>query len=158
MKKFFQDFKAFIKKGNVLDMAVAVIIGAAFTPIVNSLVNNIIMPTIGWLIGDMDFTNLKTVLVPEVLDEAGVVVTPEVAIGWGVLIGAVINFIIVALCVFILLRIVLSAGNAAKKMRKGKKGEEPAPAPAPAPAPTADEIQVELLKEIRDLLNEKKGQ
>ncbi len=160
MKKFFQDFKAFIKKGNVLDMAVAVIIGAAFNPIVSTLVNSIIMPAIGYLIGDMDFTDFKTVLTPEVLDEAGNVVTAEVAIGWGVLIGAVINFLIVALCVFTMLRIVLSAGNAAKKMRKGKKGEEPAPepAPAPAPAPTADEIQVELLKEIRDLLNEKKGQ
>lgn len=153
MKKFFQDFKAFIKKGNVLDMAVAVIIGAAFTPIVNSLVNNIIMPAIGYLIGDMNFTDLKTVLVPEVLDEVtGEVVTAEVAIGWGVLIGAVINFLIVALCVFILLRIVLSAGNAAKKLRKGKKGEEPAPAPAPAP----DTPEVALLKEIRDLLSEKK--
>ena len=154
MKKFFQDFKAFIKKGNVLDMAVAVIIGAAFTPIVNSLVNNIIMPAIGYLIGDMNFTDLKTVLVPEVLDEVtGEVVTAEVAIGWGVLIGAVINFLIVALCVFILLRIVLSAGNAAKKLRKGKKGEEPAPAPAPAPAP--DTPEVALLKEIRDLLSKK---
>lgn len=154
MKKFFQDFKAFIKKGNVLDMAVAVIIGAAFTPIVNSLVNNIIMPAIGYLIGDMNFTDLKTVLVPEVLDEVtGEVVTAEVAIGWGVLIGAVINFLIVAFCVFILLRIVLSAGNAAKKLRKGKKGEEPAPAPAPAPAP--DTPEVALLKEIRDLLSKK---
>ena len=154
MKKFFQDFKAFIKKGNVLDMAVAVIIGSAFTHIVNSLVNNIIMPAIGYLIGDMNFTDLKTVLVPEVLDEVtGEVVTAEVAIGWGVLIGAVINFLIVALCVFILLRIVLSAGNAAKKLRKGKKGEEPAPAPAPAPAP--DTPEVALLKEIRDLLSKK---
>lgn len=154
MKKFFQDFKAFIKKGNVLDMAVAVIIGAAFTPIVNSLVNNIIMPAIGYLIGDMNFTDLKTVLVPEVLDEVtGEVVTAEVAIGWGVLIGAVINFIIVAFCVFVLLRIVLSAGNAAKKLRKAKKGEEPAPEPAPAPAP--DTPEVALLKEIRDLLSKK---
>ncbi len=156
MKKFFQEFKAFIKKGNVLDMAVAVIIGAAFTPIVNSLVNNIIMPAIGYIIGDMNFTDLKTVLVPEVLDEVtGEVVTAEVAIGWGVLIGAVINFLIVALCVFILLRIVLTAGNAAKKLRKGKKGEEPAPAPAPAPAP--DSPEVALLKEIRDLLSKKEN-
>ncbi|MBO5653707.1 MAG: large conductance mechanosensitive channel protein MscL, partial [Clostridia bacterium] len=90
---FFTDFKKFITRGNVLDMAVAVIIGAAFNPIVTSLVNNIIMPAIGYLIGDMDFTELKTVLVPEVLDEAGNVVTAEVAIGWGVFIGAVINFL-----------------------------------------------------------------
>ncbi|MBQ8382701.1 MAG: large conductance mechanosensitive channel protein MscL [Clostridia bacterium] len=156
MKKFFQDFKAFIKKGNVLDMAVAVIIGAAFNPIVSSLVNNIIMPAIGYVVGDMDFSNLKTVLVPEVLDEVtGEVVTAEVAIGWGVLIGAVINFVIVALCVFILLRVVLTAGNAAKKLRKGKKGEEPAPEPAPAPAP--DSPEVALLKEIRDLLSKKEN-
>ncbi len=156
MKKFFQDFKAFIKKGNVLDMAVAVIIGAAFSPIVNSLVNNVIMPAIGFVIGDMDFTDLKTVLVPEVLDEVtGEVVTAEVAIGWGVFIGAIINFLIVALCVFILLRVALSAGNAAKKLRKGKKGEEPAPEPEPAPAP--DTPEVALLKEIRDLLSKKEN-
>ena len=156
MKKFFQDFKAFIKKGNVLDMAVAVIIGAAFSPIVNSLVNNVIMPAIGYVIGDMDFTDLKTVLVPEVLDEVtGEVVTAEVAIGWGVFIGAILNFLIVALCVFILLRVALSAGNAAKKLRKGKKGEEPAPEPEPAPAP--DTPEVALLKEIRDLLSKKEN-
>ena len=153
MKKFIQDFKAFIKKGNVLDMAVGVIIGAAFSPIVNALVNNIIMPTIGWLIGDMDFTDLKTVLVPEVLDEAGNVVTAEVAIGWGVLIGAVLNFLIVAFCIFCLIRAVSSTGKATKKLRKGKKVEE-APAPAPAPAPDAPDVAI--LKEIRDLLSEKK--
>lgn len=155
MRKFFQDFKAFIKKGNVIDMAVAVIIGAAFTPIVNALVNNIIMPYIGYLIGDMDFTNLKTVLVEGTLDPATGELVGEVAIGWGVLIGAVVNFLIVAFCVFVMLRIVLSAGNAAKKVRKGKKGEEPAPAPAPAPAP--DTPEVALLKEIRDLLSKKEN-
>lgn len=152
MKKFFEEFKAFIKKGNVLDMAVGVIIGGAFTPIVNALVNNIIMPAIGKLVGNMDFSDLKTVLTPEVLDEAGNVVTAEVAIGWGVLIGAVLNFLIVAFCVFCLLRVVLLAGNASKKLRRGKKEEEPAPAPAPAP----DSAEVALLKEIRDLLSEKK--
>lgn len=155
MKKFIQDFKAFIKKGNVLDMAVGVIIGGAFSPIVNSLVNNIIMPAIGYLIGDMDFTDLKTVLVPEVLDEAGNVLTAEVAIGWGVLIGAVLNFLIVAFCIFCMIRVVSAATNASKKVRRGRKGkEEPAPAPAPAPAP--DSAEVALLKEIRDLLSEKK--
>lgn len=153
MKKFFQEFGAFIKRGNVIDMAVGVIIGGAFTPIVTALVNNIIMPAIGKLVGNMDFSDLKTVLTPEVLDEAGNVVTAEVAIGWGVLIGAVLNFLIVAFCVFCLLRVVLVAGNASKKIRgKGKKEEEPAPAPAPAP----DSAEVALLKEIRDLLSEKK--
>lgn len=155
MRKFFQDFKAFIKKGNVIDMAVAVIIGAAFTPIVNALVNNIIMPYIGFLIGDMDFTDLKYVLVEGAPDPVTGELVGEVAIGWGVLIGAVINFLIVAFCVFVMLRIVLSAGNAAKKVRKGKKGEEPAPAPAPAPAP--DTPEVALLKEIRDLLSKKEN-
>lgn len=155
MKKFFQDFKAFIKKGNVIDMAVAVIIGAAFTPIVNALVNNIIMPYIGYLIGDMDFTDLKTVLVEGTLDPATGELVGEVAIGWGVLIGAVINFLIVAFCVFVMLRIILSAGNTAKKIRKGKKGEEPALEAAPAPAP--DSPEVALLKEIRDLLSKKEN-
>lgn len=149
MKKFFKEFRDFINKGNVIDMAVAVIIGAAFSPIVNSLVNNIIMPVIGWLIGDMDFTNIKTVLTPEVLNEAGEVVTAEVAIGWGVLIAAVLNFLIVALCIFVLLKVVLAAKNGSEKLRK--KGEpEPEPAPEEPAAPV--ETDLDVLREIRDLL------
>lgn len=156
MKKFIKEFREFINKGNVIDMAVAVIIGGAFSPIVNALVNNIIMPVIGKLIGDMDFSELKTVLTPEVLNEAGEVVTAEVAIGWGVLIGAVINFLIIALCIFLMLKVVLAAQNGSKKLRKKGKKEPEAPAePAAPPAPV--ETDVDLLREIRDLLKSKEN-
>ncbi|MGM9681114.1 MAG: large conductance mechanosensitive channel protein MscL [Eubacteriales bacterium] len=151
MKKFIKEFRDFINKGNVIDMAVAVIIGGAFSPIVNALVNNIIMPIIGKLIGDMDFTDLKTVLTPAVLNEAGEVVTPEVAIGWGVLIGAVINFLIIALCIFVMLKVLLAAKNGSEKLKKkGKKEEAPAEEPAAPAAPV--ETDLDLLREIRDLL------
>lgn len=152
MRKFFKEFRDFINKGNVIDMAVAVIIGAAFSPIVNALVNNIIMPLIGKAVGDMDFTELKTVLTPAVLDEAGEIVTPEVAIGWGILIGAVINFLIVAFCIFVLLKVVLAAKNGSEKLKKkAKKGEsEPEPAPEEPAAPV--ETDLDVLREIRDLL------
>ena len=151
MRKFIREFRDFIKKGNVIDMAVAVIIGAAFSPIVNALVNNIIMPVIGKLVGNMDFSDFKTVLTPAVLNEAGEIVTPEVAIGWGVLIGAVLNFLIVAFCVFCLLKAVLAAQNGTKKLGKLGKGKaEEAPAPEEPAAPA--ETDLDVLREIRDLL------
>lgn len=153
MKKFFKEFREFINKGNVVDMAVAVIIGAAFSPIVNALVNNIIMPVIGKIVGNIDFTDLKTVLTEEVLDEAGNIVTPEVAIGWGVLIGAVVNFLIVSLCVFTMLKVILAAKNGGEKLaKKGKKAEPEKPAEPTAPV----ENDIDVLREIRDLLKDKK--
>lgn len=151
---FWSDFKAFISKGNILDMAVGVVIGGAFTPIVNALVNNIIMPLIGKLV-KLDFSAWKTVLTPavdEVVNEAGEVVTaavPEVAIGWGVFVAALLNFLIVALVIFIVLRVIVKSRE---KLEALKKKEEEAPAEEPAPAgPTTEE----LLSEIRDLLKDK---
>lgn len=151
---FWSDFKAFISKGNILDMAVGVVIGGAFTPIVNALVNNIIMPLISKLV-KLDFSAWKTVLTPavdEVVNEAGEVVTaavPEVAIGWGVFIAALLNFLIVALVIFTVLRVIVKSRE---KLDALKKKEEEAPAEEPAPAgPTTEE----LLSEIRDLLKDK---
>lgn len=151
MKKFFKEFREFINKGNVVDMAVAVIIGAAFSPIVNALVNNIIMPLIGKIVGNIDFSDLKTVLTEEVLDEAGNIVTPEVAVGWGVLIGAIVNFLIVSLCVFTMLKVILAAKNGGEKLaKKGKKAEPETPAEPAAPV----ETDIDVLREIRDLLKD----
>ena len=152
---FWSDFKAFISKGNILDMAVGVVIGGAFTPIVNALVNNIIMPLISKLV-KLDFSAWKTVLTPavdEVVNEAGEVVTaavPEVAIGWGVFIAALLNFLIVALVIFTVLRVIVKSREKLEALKK--KEEEEAPAEEPAPAgPTTEE----LLSEIRDLLKDK---
>lgn len=149
MGKFLTEFKQFAVKGNAIDMAVGVIIGGAFGKIVTSIVNDIIMPPIGWLVGGVDFKDLKVVLkdaVPEQLDEAGNVVqkaVAEVTLNYGAFIQNVIDFIIIAFCVFMLVKFITNLN---------KKKEEPAAPPAP-PASSAEE---KLLTEIRDLLKEKK--
>ena len=151
MGKFLTEFKQFAVKGNAIDMAVGVIIGGAFGKIVTSIVNDIIMPPIGWLIGGVDFKDLKWVMkeaVPEQLDEAGNVVqkaVAEVTLNYGAFIQNVIDFLIIAVCVFMLVKFIT-------KLTPKKKAEEPAAPPAP-PAPSAEE---KLLAEIRDLLKEKK--
>lgn len=124
MKKFVSEFKEFISRGNVLDMAVGVVIGGAFTAIVTALVDNIITPLIGVLVGGLDFTGLS-------------VKVGEATIGYGAFIQAVINFLLISFVIFCVIR---SFNKLAKK-----KEEEPA---AP-PAPTEDVV---LLREIRDLL------
>lgn len=138
-----KEFKNFIAKGNVMDMAVGIIIGAAFTAIVSSLVNDLINPIIGLIIGGLDFTNMYSVLSGEVpsgvsLDaarEAGAAV-----FAYGAFVTAVINFLIIAFVVFMLVRYVNKVKEAAVK-------KEEAAAAAPA-GPT----EIDLLKEIRDQL------
>ncbi len=131
---FIQDFKAFALKGNVVDMAVGVIIGGAFGKIVTSVVNNIIMPPIGVLTGGVDFTDLKVIL-KEAEGEA-----EAVTLNYGQFIQDVVDFLIIAFCIFLMVK-GISALN--------RKKEEEAAAPAPAPEPSAEE---KLLTEIRDLL------
>ena len=141
-----KEFKKFVMRGNVLDMAVGVIVGGAFGKIVTSLVNDLLMPIIGALFGGGDFKSLKIVLSPAVLDEAGEVVKAEAAITYGNFIQTVVDFLIVAFCIFLVVKAVNKATELAKKK------EEEAPAPEPPKGPT----QEELLTEIRDLLKEGK--
>ena len=157
---FFADFKQFITRGNVLDMAVGMIIGTAFNQIVKSMVDHILMPVIGNLCNTQDLVELKYVLTPEVLDEAGNVVTAEVAISYGLFLSYVLNFFIVAVTLFVIIR---SAAQFQKKMAEIHSREEeeataaaepPAP-PAPA-EPTVEEKTLAVLNEIKTLLNEKK--
>ncbi len=137
---FLKEFKAFALKGNVMDMAVGVIIGGAFGKIVTSLVNDVIMPPIGLAIGGVDFTDLKLTIKQQVLDAAGQVVAPAVTWNYGAFIQQVVDFTILAFCVFLMVKVM---------NRLMKKAEsKPAPAPAP-PAPSKEEV---LLTEIRDLL------
>lgn len=143
--KFLNDFKNFAMKGNVLDMAVGVIIGGAFGKIVTSLVNDVLMPLIGKIIGGIDFTSLELVLTQAVLDDAGNVVTPAVALGYGKFIQSTIDFLIIAFSIFVFIRII---GNLTRK-----KEVEEAKAPEPPAEPSED---VKLLTEIRDLLKEQK--
>ena len=143
---FLKDFKAFALKGNVMDMAVGVIIGGAFGKIVTSVVNDIIMPPVGLLIGGVDFSEMKLTMKEAVLNAAGEVVTPAVTWNYGAFIQQVVDFAILAFCVFILVKAINSLN---------KKKEDPAPAPAPAPEPEPSKEEV-LLTEIRDLLKERK--
>lgn len=138
-----EEFKKFISKGNVLDMAVGLIMATYFGAIIKSLVDNIIMPPIGLLIGGVDFTKLKFVLQKEVAAtsaEAGDGLS-EVAINYGAFINAIVTFIIVAYVIFMVVK-------AYNKM-KDKMEKKEAAAPAAPPAPTKEEV---LLTEIRDLL------
>jgi large conductance mechanosensitive channel len=140
---FLKEFKAFALKGNVMDMAVGVIIGGAFGKIVTSLVNDVIMPPIGLLVGGVDFTNLKLVIKKAVV-EGGAEIAPAVTWNYGAFIQQVVDFTILAFCVFMMVKV----------MNKLLKKEEAKPAPAPAPpAPSKEEV---LLTEIRDILKEKK--
>ncbi len=137
MKKFLNDFKDFAMRGNVVDMAVGVIIGSAFGKIVSSLVDDVIMPVMGVATGGINFTDYKLVIKPEVKDAAGEVIEPLVTLNWGSCVQTVVNFLIVAFCIFVMIRIL-------QNLRK-KKAEEP----KAAPAPSKEEL---LLTEIRDIL------
>lgn len=149
---FFSDFKKFITKGNILDMAVGVIIGAAFNQIVTSLVNDILMPFIGLICNTQDIADLKAVLTPEELAADGSVLTPEVAIRYGQFISYIINFLIVALTLFIILRAAMTFQKKMDALHK-KAEEEPAPAEPAAPAePTVEEKTLTVLEEIKGLL------
>ena len=106
MKKFFEEFKQFISRGNVLDMAVGVIIGSAFSAIVNSLVKDVITPVISLITGGTDLTNLVVILKPEQVNELGEVVTPALTLNYGTFIQAIINFLIIALTVFLFVKTV----------------------------------------------------
>lgn len=105
MGKFTEDFKAFIAKGNVLDMAVGVVVGGAFNKIVTSLVNDVIMPLVGLLMGGLSVADWKWVIREAVLDEAGAVLTAENAVRYGNFLQTVLDFLIVAFTIFVVLRI-----------------------------------------------------
>ncbi|MBD5346833.1 MAG: large-conductance mechanosensitive channel protein MscL [Bacteroides sp.] len=136
---FIKEFKDFAMKGNVVDMAVGVIIGAAFGKIVSSLVDDIIMPLVGVATGGMNFTDFKWVI-QKGITEGETVIQPEVTMNYGAWIQTIVDFIIVAFCIFIMIKFI-------NQLRRNK--EEEAQAPAPAPEPTKEE---QLLTEIRDIL------
>jgi len=133
---FIKEFKEFAMRGNVVDLAVGVIIGAAFGKIVTSLVSDIIMPPLGLMLNGIDFKDLKYVLKPAV-DK-----TPQTAINYGLFINNIIDFLIVAACIFLIV----------KGINSLKRKEDNAEAPSAPPVPTREEV---LLTEIRDLLAKK---
>lgn len=139
MKKFMEEFKAFAMRGNVLDLAVGVVIGGAFGKITTSVVNDIIMPAVSMLTGGINFSEWKLVLKEAVLDEAGAEVAAAISINYGNLISVILDFVIIAFAVFCMV----------KAINKLHKKPEEAPAEEPVPEPSAEE---KLLTEIRDLL------
>ena len=166
VKNFANDFKKFISQGNILDMAVGVVVGTAFKAIVSSLVADIIMPCIGFLLGDVNFTDLKWVLVKgvdEVVEE-GVVVTEavaEVAVKYGQFIQYIIDFIIIAFAMFIVVKVAMTFRNKLEAKKKAeeaaaKAAEEAAKAAIP-PEPTVEEKTLKALEDIRDFVKGIKG-
>ncbi len=136
-KGFFAEFRKFISRGNVFDMAVGIAVGAAFTAIINSFVNDIINPIIGVLVGGVDFSELQIVL------RHATETSPEVAIRYGAFINSIISFIIIAFALFIMIKAFNKLAETAKKKVETEKAK------AAAAAPPAD---IQLLTEIRDLL------
>ncbi|MCF2596255.1 large-conductance mechanosensitive channel protein MscL [Pseudoflavonifractor phocaeensis] len=143
MKKFMEEFKAFAMRGNVVDMAVGVVVGGAFGKITNSLVNDIIMPAVSMLTGGINFSDWKFVL-KEAVVENGEEIAAAVSINYGTLLSTILDFIILAFAVFCMVKFLNNLHR--------KKEEAPAEEPAP-PEPSAEE---KLLTEIRDLLKEQR--
>jgi large conductance mechanosensitive channel len=147
MGKFITEFKEFAMKGNVIDMAVGVIIGGAFGKIVTSLVNDIIMPLVGIATGGIDFKDHKLLLKGAETAADGSIITPDVYLTWGMFVQSIVDFLIIAFCIFLAIRWMNKLKNINKKAE-----EEVAEAPAAPAEPTKEE---QLLTEIRDLLKEK---
>jgi len=152
MKKFMNEFKAFAMRGNVIDMAVGVVIGGAFGKITTSIVNDIIMPLISILTGGVDFSEWKIVLKEAVLDASGAEVAKEVAITYGNTIAIILDFIIIAFAIFCMVKAINTVREKAEAAKKKEEEEAKAAEEAAPPAPSAEEV---LLTEIRDLLKNK---
>lgn len=142
MKKIVKEFRDFAVQGNMIDMAVGIIIGAAFGKVVSSLVSDVIMPPIGQLIGGVNFTDLKLVLNPYSVKEG----LEAVTLNYGAFIQSLFDFTIIAFSIFIVIRFLNKLKNIGSK-----KEEETAPEPPATPAPTKEEV---ILSEIRDLLKQ----
>ena len=138
---FIKDFKAFVMRGNVVDMAVGIIMGAAFGKIVSSLVSDIVMPLVGLLLGGVSFADLKFTLYEAVTDASGAIVEPAVTLSYGKFIQVTVDFLIISFAIFMMIKVI-------GKVQRKKEEEAPA-------APAAPSEEVQLLTQIRDLLDKK---
>ena len=145
MKKLITEFKEFIMRGNVLDMAVGVIIATAFGAITTSLVNDVFMPFISWIFGTRDMSALNIIVRPEVKDAAGEIVQEAITLGFGTFLATVIDFVLVALVVFTVVKSFNKAREMAERNKKAEEKEEPAPA-----APTTEELLAQILEELKN--------
>ena len=146
MKKLIAEFKEFITRGNVLDMAIGVIIANAFGKITTSLINDVLMPFIGRITGSRDMTALNILVRPETLDETGAVVQEAITIGFGSLLATIVDFLLIALVVFFIVK----ASNKAKAIAESvKKHEEEEPAPEEPAGPTTEQLLADILAELK---------
>ena len=150
---FISEFKTFIARGNVVDMAVGVIIGGSFGTISKSLVNDVVMPAVSMLTGGLNFESWKIVLKEAVLNSDGTVAAAEVAMNLGLFISTIVDFLITAFAVFCVIKVINGMRAKAEAL---KKQEEAAAEPETPPAPPEPSNEEKLLMEIRDLLKEKK--
>ena len=147
MKKLFAEFKEFIMRGNVLDMAVGVIIATAFGKITTALVSNVITPLIAYIFNSPSTDALNITLRPEVLNEAGGVTQEAIVLGFGTFVGAIIDFILIALIVFAIVKAFNKAHQLAEARKK--KEAEPEPEEEEEPKPTAEELLAQILEELQ---------
>lgn len=147
MKKFASEFKAFIMRGNVLDMAVGVIIATAFGKITSSLVNEVFMPMLGWALGTRDMTALNVVVREAVMD-GETVVQEAITLGFGTFVGAVIDFILVAFVVFMIVKAFNKAHDLAEARKKNEEEPEEE-AEEEEPKPTTEELLAQILEELK---------
>lgn len=148
MKKMFAEFKAFISRGNVLDMAIGVIIASAFGKITTSLVNDVLLPFISLIFGARDMTALNLVVREAVMD-GEVVVKEAITIGFGTLVGTIVDFILVALVVFAIVKAFNKAHEAAEAKKKAAEEAEAVEEEPEEPKPTTEELLAQILEEIK---------
>lgn len=145
MKKLISEFKAFIMRGNVLDMAIGVVIAGAFGKITTSLVNDLILPLVSWICGTRDMTALNILVRPAVYNEAGEVVKEAITLGFGSFVGTVIDFLLIAMVVFAIVKVANKAHDLAHK--KEEATEEAAP--EEPPKPTSEDLLAQILEELK---------
>ena len=145
MKKLISEFKAFIMRGNVLDMAIGVVIAGAFGKITTSLVNDLILPLVSWICGTRDMTALNILVRPAVYNEAGEVVKEAITLGFGNFVGTVIDFLLIAMVVFAIVKVANKAHDLAHKK---EEAEEEAVPEEPA-KPTSEELLAQILEELK---------
>ena len=144
MKKIINEFKAFILRGNVLDMAIGVVIAGAFGKITTSLVNDLLLPLVSWICGSRDMTALNMIVRPAEYNEAGEVVKEAITLGFGSFVGTVIDFLLIAVVIFAIIK----AANKVHDLTH-KKEEKAEAAPEEPPKPTTEELLSEILEELK---------
>ena len=149
MKKFFEEFKTFVTKGNVLDMAVGVIIGGAVGALTSSLVGSVITPLLAWIFGAPNTDALNITLRPEVVNAAGEVEKEALVLGLGTFVGAIINFVIIALVLFSVIKAINKARALAEAKKKAEEEAAAAEEPEEEPKPTAEELLGAILEELQ---------